>query len=153
MVVLFSTSPNCHFCTTWGNKKMCLCNVLQSGRQTTHETSPLCHITCDDGNVYNVLASIRGKLIEVNERLLSDPQLLVHKVHLFLSLLILLYVSNIDHVVLQYCWNSGTSQWPKWLIANFQRCLMFMRLRRWAGETCKKRLKTKTRRFGVIVSC
>lgn len=52
---------------------------IKTGKQWTHETSPVCRIICDDGNVYSVLASIRGKLIEVNERLLVDPQLLVDK--------------------------------------------------------------------------
>ena len=54
---------------------------LQSGcRQVTHESSPLCRITCDDGTVYTVCATIRAQLIELNERLLSQPQVLVHKV-------------------------------------------------------------------------
>jgi len=44
----------------------------------------VCRIICDDGTVYSILASIRAKLIEVNERLLLDPQLVVDKVHLFL---------------------------------------------------------------------
>jgi len=44
------------------------------------ETTPLCHITCDDGTVYTVLACLHGKLVETNERLLSTPQLVVDKV-------------------------------------------------------------------------
>jgi len=54
--------------------------LLQQGAQWINEGSPLCHLTCDDGSVYTVYGCIRGNLVEVNENLVSSPQLLVAKV-------------------------------------------------------------------------
>lgn len=44
------------------------------------ETGVICHVTCSDGTEYPLHACVKGKLIEVNERLLKNPQLLVDKV-------------------------------------------------------------------------
>lgn len=52
---------------------------LKHGAQWINEGSPLCHLTCDDGSVYTVYGCIRGNLVEVNENLVSSPQLLVAK--------------------------------------------------------------------------
>ena len=57
-------------------------------KSTVDVTCELCHIRCDDDCVYVVPATLRGKLIELNQRLLSDPQILVDKVRLSTSTLI-----------------------------------------------------------------
>ncbi len=38
--------------------------------------TPLCQVTCSDGTVYTLVSCVRGRLIEVNMQLLSDPSLL-----------------------------------------------------------------------------
>ena len=38
--------------------------------------APLCEIRCMDGSEYRVLACVRGHLMEINQRLLSDTTLL-----------------------------------------------------------------------------
>ncbi|XP_042222182.1 protein Abitram-like [Homarus americanus] len=45
------------------------------GAQLMGLQSPVCIISCVDGTKYTVLAGVQGKLVEVNERLLSYPQL------------------------------------------------------------------------------
>lgn len=47
------------------------------GAQMIGPRSALCIITCSDGTSHTILAGVNGKLIEVNERLLSRPQLLI----------------------------------------------------------------------------
>ncbi len=49
------------------------------GGQFVDENSVLCFVECDDGSVYNILAGVKGKLIEVNEHLMNDPKLLLTK--------------------------------------------------------------------------
>lgn len=44
------------------------------------ETTVLCEITCDDGSVYKICSCLRGRLVEVNTRLLEEPNLLNTKV-------------------------------------------------------------------------
>lgn len=46
------------------------------GAQMMGPQSPVCIITCADGSRHTVLAGVHGKLVEVNERLLTNPQLL-----------------------------------------------------------------------------
>lgn len=46
------------------------------GAQQLGPQSPICIITCSDSTKYTVLAGIHGKLVEVNERLVSHPHLL-----------------------------------------------------------------------------
>jgi len=41
--------------------------------------STLCTVTCADGNMFIMHACIRGMLLEINDRLLSQPQLLQEK--------------------------------------------------------------------------
>ncbi|KAK3587839.1 hypothetical protein CHS0354_019707 [Potamilus streckersoni] len=52
------------------------------GAQTLTATSPLCEITCDDGEKFVVPAGMKGQLIEVNEQLLNNPSLLTLKAFL-----------------------------------------------------------------------
>ena len=49
------------------------------GGQHVDENSVLCFVECDDGSVYNIMAGIKGKLVEVNEHLMNDPKLLQMK--------------------------------------------------------------------------
>lgn len=45
------------------------------GAQLMGVQSSVCIITCSDGSKYNILAGVQGKLVEVNERLVTQPQL------------------------------------------------------------------------------
>ena len=49
------------------------------------ESTILCEITCDDGSVYKIAACIRARLLEVNLRLLEEPELLNTKVEIRLN--------------------------------------------------------------------
>ena len=46
------------------------------------ESTVLCEITCDDNSTYTICSCLRGRLIEVNTRLLEEPGLLNTKVRL-----------------------------------------------------------------------
>ncbi|KAL8194178.1 UNVERIFIED_CONTAM: hypothetical protein K2H54_002383 [Gekko kuhli] len=49
------------------------------GAQFLTELAPLCRIFCSDGEEYTIYSCIRGRLIEVNESILSNPSLLQQK--------------------------------------------------------------------------
>ncbi|XP_068090683.1 protein Abitram [Hyperolius riggenbachi] len=49
------------------------------GAQFLTELAPLCRITCSDGEEYTVYSCIRGRLLEVNENILHNPELLQKK--------------------------------------------------------------------------
>ncbi|CAI9547873.1 unnamed protein product [Staurois parvus] len=49
------------------------------GAQFLTELAPLCRITCSDGDEYTVYSCIRGRLLEVNEHILHNPELLKEK--------------------------------------------------------------------------
>ncbi|XP_041102370.1 protein Abitram-like [Polyodon spathula] len=49
------------------------------GGQFLTELAPLCRITCTDGEEYTVFSCIRGRLLEVNEDILTNPSLLQEK--------------------------------------------------------------------------
>ncbi|XP_058794744.1 uncharacterized protein LOC131666254 [Phymastichus coffea] len=51
------------------------------GAQPLQNNSNLCRLTCDDGSIYVVKCCIIGKLVEVNERLVEDPELLKQLPH------------------------------------------------------------------------
>ncbi|XP_076055861.1 protein Abitram-like isoform X1 [Oratosquilla oratoria] len=51
----------------------------KKGAQPIRHFSPLCILTCSDGSEYKIKAGIRGKLVEVNEELLTNPQLVNEK--------------------------------------------------------------------------
>ncbi|XP_077978688.1 protein Abitram-like [Glandiceps talaboti] len=51
----------------------------KKGGQWVNETAPLCVITCNDNTQYTIYSSVNGKLVEVNENLISRPQLLIEK--------------------------------------------------------------------------
>ncbi|NXK96101.1 F206A protein, partial [Formicarius rufipectus] len=49
------------------------------GAQFLTELAPLCRISSTDGEEYTIYSCIRGRLIEVNENILSNPALLQEK--------------------------------------------------------------------------
>ncbi|NWI97339.1 F206A protein, partial [Pitta sordida] len=49
------------------------------GAQFLTELAPLCRISSSDGEEYTIYSCIRGRLIEVNENILSNPALLQQK--------------------------------------------------------------------------
>uniref|UniRef100_UPI00358EC9C5 protein Abitram n=1 Tax=Myxine glutinosa TaxID=7769 RepID=UPI00358EC9C5 len=49
------------------------------GGQFLTELAPLCRLRCSNGEQYSIYSCIRGKLVEVNERLLDMPRLLQEK--------------------------------------------------------------------------
>ncbi|KAL2080050.1 hypothetical protein ACEWY4_023843 [Coilia grayii] len=49
------------------------------GGQFLTEYAPLCRITCTDGKEYTIFSCIRGRLVEVNEDILTRPELLLEK--------------------------------------------------------------------------
>lgn len=51
------------------------------GAQPLQANSNICAITCSDGNIYTIKCCIVGKLIEVNEVLLQNPELLKEPPH------------------------------------------------------------------------
>ena len=51
----------------------------KKGGQHVDANSILCIIECEDNSEYCVKAGVKGKLIEVNENLIENPQLLVSK--------------------------------------------------------------------------
>jgi len=59
---------------------------MTQGAQMMSEQGVLCVVQCTDGTEYPMYSCIKGKLVEVNERLASHPQLLIEKVILKLSL-------------------------------------------------------------------
>ncbi|XP_008330210.1 protein Abitram [Cynoglossus semilaevis] len=49
------------------------------GGQFLTDFAPLCRITCTDETEYTIYSCIRGRLLEVNERILETPSLLLEK--------------------------------------------------------------------------
>jgi len=49
------------------------------GGQIVEENSILCIIQCEDGSEYPIKAGVKGKLVEVNENLIANPELLKTK--------------------------------------------------------------------------
>ncbi|XP_061430840.1 protein Abitram [Lethenteron reissneri] len=49
------------------------------GGQFLTEFSPLCRITCTNGEQYTIYSCIRGRLVEVNENLIANPHLVRDK--------------------------------------------------------------------------
>lgn len=49
------------------------------GAQKLNPDSVLCYLVCDDDSVYPVYSCIKGKLVEINENLIGQPNLVVEK--------------------------------------------------------------------------
>ncbi|KAF5282981.1 hypothetical protein FQA39_LY04852 [Lamprigera yunnana] len=66
-----------------GNNVNRLLNVTSGkgkrGAQKLNPDSVLCYIECDDGTSYPVYSCVTGKLLEINEKLVTDPNLLINK--------------------------------------------------------------------------
>lgn len=52
------------------------------GAQALQETSNICIITCTNGEIWLIKCCISGKLIQINEALIKDPQLIKQPPHL-----------------------------------------------------------------------
>lgn len=48
----------------------------KKGSQKMHRNSPVCSIECSDGTKYVITACMNSRLLEVNERILSSPDLI-----------------------------------------------------------------------------
>ena len=51
----------------------------KKGGQTVEENSILAILECSDGKSFPVRSHVKGKLIEVNERLVKNPELILEK--------------------------------------------------------------------------
>lgn len=51
----------------------------KQGGQHLVPNSILCYVDCEDGSKYSIRACIKGKLVEINQLLLSNPNLIVEK--------------------------------------------------------------------------
>lgn len=51
----------------------------KKGGQNIQPDSMLCFVECEDGSKYSIYGCVKGKLIEINQLLLSDNNLLVEK--------------------------------------------------------------------------
>jgi len=67
--VNFELGPNCN------RLENSVSGKGKRGAQILGKNSSVCEIQCSDGSAYVVQAGVRGKLVEVNERLLSMPQM------------------------------------------------------------------------------
>ncbi|KAI6075376.1 Protein Simiate [Aix galericulata] len=69
----YQISPNC---SRLQNK---VSGKSKRGAQFLTELAPLCRISSTDGEEYTIYSCIRGRLIEVNENILSNPAILQEK--------------------------------------------------------------------------
>ncbi|NP_001004966.1 protein Abitram isoform X1 [Xenopus tropicalis] len=53
--------------------------IQRKGAQFLTEHAPLCRISSTDGEEYTIYSCIRGRLLEVNENILQNPELLKEK--------------------------------------------------------------------------
>lgn len=49
----------------------------KKGGMILQENSSLCRITCADGSEYIVISCMQGKLVEVNKKLITNPELIL----------------------------------------------------------------------------
>jgi len=67
--VNFELGPNCN------RLENSVSGKGKRGAQILGKMSPVCEVQCSDGSAYIVQCGVRGKLVEINEQLLSNPQL------------------------------------------------------------------------------
>ncbi|XP_055323396.1 protein Abitram [Sitodiplosis mosellana] len=60
----------------------------KKGAMNLQVTSCLAIVTCDDDSTYRISSTIQGKLIEVNERLLSNPKLIGQDGHGYIAIVL-----------------------------------------------------------------
>ena len=94
------------FCLTFQTSRdhrSLLDNEVQGKRKKggiwVDESTVLCEITCDDNSSYSICSCLRGRLIEVNTRLLEEPGLLNSKVYLKFNNL----VNSLEQMDLSHC--------------------------------------------------
>ncbi|XP_074732312.1 protein Abitram isoform X2 [Strix uralensis] len=68
-------------------------------------------ISSSDGEEYTIYSCIRGRLIEVNENILSNPAILQEKVRHFLAFYFLTFISLLTSVLLFSHQPRDTSLW------------------------------------------
>ena len=68
------------------------------------ETGVVCMITCTDGTTYNIYSCVKGKLVEVNDRLVNNISLLTEKVGVvkYMSRS-MLSPQTFSHLLYEYC--------------------------------------------------
>lgn len=49
------------------------------GAQILNAKSALCFVVCSDGTKYTLYSGVQGKLVEINEKLIENPSLLINK--------------------------------------------------------------------------
>jgi len=67
--VNFELGPNCN------RLENSVSGKGKRGAQILGKMSAVCEVQCSDGTAYIVQCGVRGKLVEINEQLLSNPQL------------------------------------------------------------------------------
>ncbi|NXL87912.1 F206A protein, partial [Alectura lathami] len=77
--VSYQISPSCSRLQNKVSGKSKRVWLVESGAQFLTELAPLCRISSADGEEYTVYSCIRGRLIEVNENILSNPAILQEK--------------------------------------------------------------------------
>ncbi|XP_033103178.1 protein Abitram-like [Anneissia japonica] len=105
----------------------------KKGGQWLNPSSPLCCITCEDETKFTMYSCIRGKLAEVNEKLIASPNLLKEKythapisyTHLdvYKRQLFLLHqpmLSQIDNVIVTHLKFHVTQEFASWLVCVHQ---------------------------------
>jgi UPF0436 protein C9orf6 homolog len=56
---------------------------FKKGAQKLDPESILCNISCEDGSSYTLMACMKGKLVEINDNLILNPNLLKEQVMIF----------------------------------------------------------------------
>ncbi|NXT02874.1 F206A protein, partial [Jacana jacana] len=75
----YQISANCSRLQNKVSGKSKRVRLFRLGAQFLTELAPLCRISSSDGEEYTIYSCIRGRLIEVNENILSNPALLQEK--------------------------------------------------------------------------
>ncbi|NXS15768.1 F206A protein, partial [Mystacornis crossleyi] len=75
----YQISANCSRLQNKVSGKSKRVRLFALGAQFLTELAPLCRISSSDGEEYTIYSCIRGRLIEVNENILSNPALLQEK--------------------------------------------------------------------------
>ncbi|NXP07056.1 F206A protein, partial [Thinocorus orbignyianus] len=75
----YQISANCSRLQNKVSGKSKRVRLFYLGAQFLTELAPLCRISSSDGEEYTIFCCIRGRLIEVNENILSNPALLQEK--------------------------------------------------------------------------
>ena len=72
--------------------------VCLQGAMFLNEDSPLCKVSCEDGQEFTIVSGVRGNLLEVNENLVTKPELITQKV---ISLTLIYLVKSAQFIILR----------------------------------------------------